>query len=144
MTSLCLDTTVIVDVLRGRESKVIENWAKALQAGAPLVVSLVTYHELVFGAEVSLAPSRQHEAVDEALRAVSIIALDEADMLEAARLRAALMRRGRRLGPFDLLIGAQARARGWTLVTSNVREFDRIDGLRVTDWRVDATEVTTG
>jgi len=51
-----------------------------------------------------------------------------------ARLAAAAERRGAPIGPFDLLIGAQARRRGATLVTANTSEFELVPGLAVVDW----------
>ena len=59
---------------------------------------------------------------------------DAADAREAGSIRAALERAGRPIGPYDILIAAQARRRRATLVTSNVREFERVPGLLVEDW----------
>jgi tRNA(fMet)-specific endonuclease VapC len=64
-----------------------------------------------------------------------VIVFDKAAGLAAAQIRAGLKIIGRPIGPFDLLIGATALAHDCVLVTSNVREFDRIDGLKVEDWR---------
>jgi tRNA(fMet)-specific endonuclease VapC len=52
----------------------------------------------------------------------------------AARLRSSLERTGRPIGPLDTLIAGTALCHGATLVTRNVREFARIEGLAVEDW----------
>jgi tRNA(fMet)-specific endonuclease VapC len=49
-------------------------------------------------------------------------------------LRAVLEVKGRPIGPYDLLIAAQARRRSASIVTANKREFERVDGLTVLDW----------
>ena len=59
---------------------------------------------------------------------------DEQDMRVTARLRAELRGQGLSIGAYDLLIAGQALARGWTVVTGNVREFRRVPGLDVIDW----------
>jgi tRNA(fMet)-specific endonuclease VapC len=51
-----------------------------------------------------------------------------------ASIRATLETRGTPIGPNDLLIAAIARAHNLTLVTANIREFDRIEGLRIENW----------
>ena len=48
--------------------------------------------------------------------------------------RAALERKGASIGLLDLLIAAQAVARGLVLVTDNLREFRRVPGLRCENW----------
>jgi tRNA(fMet)-specific endonuclease VapC len=58
----------------------------------------------------------------------------DADAYETGVLRAELAREGTPIGPFDVCIAGQARARKLTMVTSNVREFERVPGLRVENW----------
>jgi tRNA(fMet)-specific endonuclease VapC len=57
------------------------------------------------------------------------------DARAAGALRAALRRRGRPIGPYDVLLAGSALARGLVLVTGNAREFGRVTGLLVDDWR---------
>ncbi len=56
------------------------------------------------------------------------------DSEEAASIRAGLERVGAPMGAYDVLIAAQARRRGARLVTANVGEFRRVEGLVVEDW----------
>ena len=59
---------------------------------------------------------------------------DAEDAHEAGDIRALLERAGTPIGPYDILIAAQARRRGATLVTANTREFARVPGLKTEDW----------
>ncbi len=55
--------------------------------------------------------------------------LPEVGIIKAAHIRSILEKKGTPIGPFDLLIAGQARSQGLTLVTNNIREFGRVDGL---------------
>jgi tRNA(fMet)-specific endonuclease VapC len=63
-----------------------------------------------------------------------VIDFDASDAEAAGMVRAELERRKSSIGPMDALIAGQALARGLTLVTANVREFSRVDGLGWQDW----------
>ena len=63
-----------------------------------------------------------------------MLPFEAADAREAADIRAHLKRTATPIGPFDVLIAAQARRAGTTLVTANTREFERVPELIVTDW----------
>ncbi|MFO1124783.1 MAG: PIN domain-containing protein [Methylocystis sp.] len=76
-----------------------------------------------------------HARLDDFLSAVpEIAAVDADDARAAGDIRAYLEGHGKPIGPYDVLIAAQARRRGAVLVTANRREFDRVPGLMVTDW----------
>ena len=62
------------------------------------------------------------------------VPFDLEDASEAGEIRAFLEMRGEPIGHYDILIAAQARRRGATLVTANTREFERVPGLLVVDW----------
>lgn len=65
---------------------------------------------------------------------MEVLRFDEEDAAEAGEIRVLLERAGEPIGPYDILIAAQARRRGATLVTFNRREFARVPGLTITDW----------
>jgi tRNA(fMet)-specific endonuclease VapC len=91
---------------------------------------------LRYGAAKSQNPQRNHERIDVFLTAVTeVVDFDDADADEAGEIRAFLEKIGAPIGPYDLLIAAQARRREAILVTANRREFERVPGLMVTDWR---------
>ena len=132
--TLALDTNVLVELIRGRRPEVRERYFSARSDGETLMTSLIAFHELCYGAAVSADPARQHAKVAHLLRDLPVEPLTEADMLQAATVRAGLKRLGTGIGPYDSLIAGQALARDWTLVTANTNEFNRIPGLLLQDW----------
>jgi len=123
-----------VDVLRGHGG-VRPRFAAALERGEDLVVSSVVLHELAYGAWRSGRPASKLKELDVFLRRVRVEPFQAKDALEAGRLRAHLAAKGELAGAYDELMGAQALARGWTMVTSNLRHFLPIPNLPIVDWR---------
>ena len=102
----------------------------------PLVASVIVHHELQFGVFASRDPVIAAGNLIDLMRDVTVEPLSEDDVTVSARVRTVLKQAGTPIGPYDLLIAGQALNRGWTLVTSNVREFERVPGLAVEDWSV--------
>lgn len=67
-------------------------------------------------------------------RGSEVVPLDAAAARHYGSLRAELESTGKVIGPNDMLIAAHALALGSVLVTDNVREFSRIDGLQAENW----------
>lgn len=131
-----LDTNIIIAVMNRRDAAIDLRLQQEIAAGAALIVPVPVLFELRYGAARSQNPARNHERIDEFMTAITeIIDFDEADAGEAGEIRAFLESRGAPIGPYDLLIAAQARRRGGVLVTLNRREFERVPALMVTDWR---------
>jgi tRNA(fMet)-specific endonuclease VapC len=63
-----------------------------------------------------------------------VVEFDQDDAKEAGEIRALLALRGAPIGPYDVLIAGQAKARRLTLVTRNTAEFARVQDLRIEDW----------
>jgi tRNA(fMet)-specific endonuclease VapC len=96
-------------------------------------VSEITIAELKFGAENSQNKEKNRKVIDEFTKRFSIIPIyNSLDIyaLEKAKLR----RKGKPLDDFDLLIGATAIANNFILVTRNVSDFDRLDGIEIKNW----------
>ena len=131
---LCLDTNVIVSALSGRSKQVADRLELEMSRRSVAISSIVLF-ELRFGSENSDRP-RENEARLRTLLDLSIAVLDfeSGDAEEAGLIRADLRRKGTPIGPYDILIAAQARRHGATLVTANTREFSRVQGLRLEDW----------
>lgn len=131
-----LDTNVAIALLNSRHPQVRARFDTALAAGTPLGLSVVVFHELMYGAAASERRKANEDKV--ALFVVggrlAILPFVDADAAEAADIRAHLKRAGTPIGPYDLLIAAQARRAHTTLVTANTREFERVPGLVVMDW----------
>ncbi len=95
----------------------------------------IAAHELYFRAFKS-ARSTENLARIGRLR-IPIVDFDREDAVEAGRIRAVLGAAGTSIGPYDVLIAGQAKARDLILITRNTREFLRIGGLSVQDWESD-------
>ena len=94
----------------------------------------IVLFELETGIAKSAAPRKRRAQLDEAARSFEVLPFGAREARTAARLRARLESLGAPIGPYDLLIGATASSHGATLVTRNIREFSRIDGLPVESW----------
>lgn len=125
-----LDTNAVIALLKGNPGLVaaVRNHTPS-DFGIPVVAA----HELFFGAYRSQRQARNLATLEE-LR-LEVVALDREDARQAAEIRAALAAAGMPIGPYDVLIAGQARARDLVLVTRNVGEFSRVSGLRIEDWQ---------
>jgi tRNA(fMet)-specific endonuclease VapC len=128
-----LDTNVCVDYLTGRYPRV----TRRIQQAEPddVCVSSVAVAELRYGAEKSARPQQNHERLDIFLREVACVDFDSNAASVYGRIRARLEKKGVVIGPYDLQIGAHALSLGLVLVSDNVREFRRVSGLKVENWR---------
>jgi tRNA(fMet)-specific endonuclease VapC len=128
-----LDTNVVSDFVRGHAT--VQTRLRATPP-AEIAVSCVTVMEVYYGLALDPARARRLLPVIEAiLDTVELLPLAVPDARAAGALRAGLKRRGRPIGPYDVLIAGCALARGLVLVTSNVGEFSRVTGLVVENWR---------
>jgi tRNA(fMet)-specific endonuclease VapC len=128
-----LDTNVCVDYLTGRYPRV----TRRLQQAEPedVCVSSVAVAELRYGAEKSARRQRNHERLDIFLDEVACVDFDSNAAAVYGRIRARLEKKGAVIGPYDLQIAAHALSLGLVLVSDNVREFRRVSGLKVENWR---------
>lgn len=128
-----LDTNAVIAVLNDATSRA----ATRLRSERPadVAVSAVVLHELFYGAFRSARVDRNLARVDR-LR-FAVLEFGQEDAREAAEVRAFLAGQGKPIGPFDVLIAGQARARGLVLVTRNAGEFERVPGLRIEDWEAE-------
>ena len=130
-----LDTNAVIALLRDRPAGVRDRLRQAVSEGASIAVSSVVLYELWFGVARS---ERRRENADR-LRVflsgnIDIVSFEEGDAVTAGELRAALETAGTPIGPYDLLVAAQALRSRTTLVTANVSEFTRVHGLSWEDW----------
>lgn len=130
-----LDTNACIALINGAPSAVRVRQQRETSAGSQLHVSTIGLFEMRFGIEKSARREANLTALEDFLKGpVAVIPLDRADAEAAGMIRFQLEKMGRPLGAYDTLIAGQAIARGWTLVTANVREFSRVRGLTWEDW----------
>jgi tRNA(fMet)-specific endonuclease VapC len=134
MLRYMLDTNLCIRVLRDRPAQARERFN--LEADG-LCISTVVLTELLHGAAKSARPAHHRREVERFASRLEVLAFDVAAADHAADIRAALERKGQPIGGYDLLIAGHARSRGLVIVTGNLAEFGRVDGLRCEDWLTD-------
>jgi len=126
-----LDTDILIYALKG-EAKVLDNFKE--HAADPKAVSVVTYGELVFGAQASQRVTENLAKVYRLKELFPLIDVSPAIMDIFGALKAELRKNGTPVDDFDLLIGATAIIMGYRVVTSNERHYAKISGLEVANW----------
>src|SRR5262245_59503770 len=127
-----LDTNVCIYIRRKQPPQVLERFRR-LKA-TQVALSVVTFGELAYGAEKSLARARAFRELEEFSNFVQILPLPIEAALTYGSIRAALETKGEIISSNDLWIAAHAKAADLTLVTNNEREFRRVPGLRIENW----------
>jgi tRNA(fMet)-specific endonuclease VapC len=137
--SYLLDTNAVIALLKDEPAILRKRLRRAVSRGTAIAVSSIVLYELWYG--VARSARRRENA--ERLRVflsggIEVSAFDEEDAKTAGELRATLEGAGTPIGPYDLLIAAQALRTGATLVTANAAEFTRVPGLQWQDWTAKA------
>lgn len=124
-----LDTSVCVGVLRGKAAMT------RLPEISECVLSVITVAELEVGVRRSARPAAQRKAVDAFLEFFEVLSWDLDTTGHYGEIRVDLEKRGLVIGPLDMLIAAHARRLGATVVTGNIQEFRRVEGLTCLEWK---------
>jgi tRNA(fMet)-specific endonuclease VapC len=129
-----LDTSVCSDYFTARYPKVVAR----IQECSPddLHLSVVVVAELRYGADHSVRRRANHARIDALIEEIETLDFDLAAAARYGRVRAQLEARGTPIGANDMLIAAHALSLGLTVVTDNTKEFKRVKGLNVENWRV--------
>lgn len=127
-----LDTNICIYIAKRKPSGVLAR-LQQLRLG-DIGMSVVTYLELVCGAWRSEQVETNLARLEQLRHLIPVQSLGADVGRYYGRLRAELERKGVPIGAYDLMIAAHALSLGLTLVTNNVREFARVDGLRLDNW----------
>ena len=129
-----LDTNICIYALKNKFPELTE---KLLQVDPnDMAVSSVTVGELEYGAAKSKWGEQTRTNPYLFLSSFTILPFTADDGIAFGRLRAELERKGTPIGPYDMMIAAQAITRSNTLITHNTDEFLRVSQLAVEDWTV--------
>jgi len=131
MLRYLLDTNICIYVIKRRPQELLETFNH--NAGQ-MAISAITLSELFHGVEKSAAPSRNLAAVEDFCSRLDLLPYGPKASLHYGQIRASLERSGTPIGVNDLHIAAHARSEGLTLVSNNLREFQRVDGLLLENW----------
>lgn len=129
-----LDTNICIYIRRKRPEEVLRRF-RTLKPGEA-ALSVITFGELVYGAEKSAQRAAALELLRELAQVLPVLGLPETAAEAYGTIRAELEREGKMIGNNGLWIAAHAKAAGLTLVTNNEREFRRVRGLKVQNWTV--------
>src|SRR5215470_12154439 len=134
---ICLDTNAVISALNQRTSPVLVRMEHAIASGDTLAIAAIVLFELWYGAAKSARPEHNRQRIADFLAGpIEVLPFESADAEEAGDIRAALERMGTPIGPYDVLVAAQARRRDALLVTANGREFVRVPRLKLEDWTI--------
>ena len=125
-----LDANAVIAILNDAQSRT----AQRVRPHQPseVWISAIVVHELYYGAFKSQRSKQNASLIDSLL--FQVLEFDNDDAREAGEIRATLARKGKPIGPYDVLIAGQAKTRDLILVTNNSKEFSRVPGLRLEDW----------
>lgn len=127
-----LDTNICIYIIKQKPAKVI----KRLQSVSisDICLSSITLSELEYGVEKSQKKKQNRLALFQFLVPFEILPYDEMAAQHYGIIRSKLEKMGQPLGALDMLIAAHARSLNLILVTNNVKEFQRVPGLRIENW----------
>jgi tRNA(fMet)-specific endonuclease VapC len=127
-----LDTNICIYLIKRKPMHVVDK-LRTFDPGK-VAVSSITVAELHYGVAKSNQPDRNREALAEFLLPLEVLPFDENASYHYGDIRNTLEKMGNVIGSMDLLIAAHARSLSLTLITNNLREFERVPGLRADNW----------
>ena len=127
-----LDTNICKYLIKKKPENVLTNLQSNMSDG--IAISAITLAELMHGVEASACPEKNALALNQFLSIVEILPFNDEAAVEYGKICATLRRQGTPIGTMDMLIAAHAKAKGLIIVTNNVREFERVDGINLENW----------
>lgn len=130
--SYLLDTDICIYILNGPPPALRD---RVLQAAAEKIhVSTMTEAELYYGALHSSRPQKNRDRIEALLLPLAKLDFDSDAAHSFAEIKENLVKKGALIGVFDMLIAAIARSHNLTLVTNNVKDFERVPNLSIENW----------
>lgn len=131
MLKYMLDTNIAIYVIKRRPPEALATFN---QHAGQLCISSITLAELMHGAEKSAKPDHNLRQVEDFTSRLTVLEYGNKAAAHYGDIRAALERKGTPIGVNDLHIAGHARSEGLTLVTNNLKEFERVEALRLENW----------
>ena len=126
-----LDTNTLIYFFKG-SGRVAERMLN--EAPTDIGIPAVVIFELLTGIAKSVSPKKRTGQLNSLLDAIKVLPFSIEEAKSSAAIRAQLEKKGTPIGPFDVLIAGTAMANRAILVSRNLAEFNRIDGLKTEDW----------
>ena len=127
-----IDTNICIYIINKRPAAVIKKF-KQFQLGK-IGISTITVSELQYGVAKSTYRKKNEVRLEEFLAPLEILTYDQTAARVYGDIRFQLEKRGRLIGPLDLLIAAHAISQNLVLITNNDKEFKRIKKLQIENW----------
>ncbi len=131
MLKYMLDTNIIIYTIKNRPAQVREAFK---QHEGQMCISAITKGELIYSAERSSQPERNLTDIEGLIARLEVAPFEDHASEHFGQLRAELYRIGKPIDSYDMMIAGHARAMGLILVTNNMKEFERVPGLRLENW----------
>ncbi|WP_420812973.1 type II toxin-antitoxin system tRNA(fMet)-specific endonuclease VapC [Nitrincola schmidtii] len=126
-----LDTNIVIYVIKNRPIEVLNTFNRY---GGQMCISAITLAELMHGVEKSTQPEHNLRQVEDFISRLDILEYDIKAASHYGDIRANLEKQGKPIGVNDLHIAGHARSESLILVTNNLKEFERVSGLRLENW----------
>jgi tRNA(fMet)-specific endonuclease VapC len=127
-----LDTNICIYMIKNKPPEVRKHFEQFVPGD--IAISSITVAELRYGVEKSAAREKNALALEAFLLPLEIAPFDIESAFVYGKIRAKLEKQGNPIGSMDMLIAAQAIAQDFTLITHNLKEFERIPGIRCETW----------
>jgi len=127
-----LDTNICIYIIKQKPLNVKQKF-ESFEIGE-LCISSITVSELMYGVYKSQKIERNLEALENFLMPFEIVEFNLDAAIAYGKIRAALEKKGQVIGGMDMQIAAHAMSLGMTVITNNVKEFQRVDGLLLENW----------
>ncbi len=126
-----LDTNTLIYFFKG-----MGNAAKNLLSISPknILIPAIVLYELEVGIAKSTQPDKRRKQLETLISRVNVVPFDVKEAKITAQIRANLEKLGTPIGAYDTLIAGTALSNNAILVTHNIKEFQRVEGLKIVDW----------
>lgn len=125
-----LDTNIYI--IKNKAKKVIIELKR--HKPSEICVSAINYAELTHGVEKSMAVEKNRLALALLFSNIEVLNFDIKAAIHYGKIRAYLEKQGTPIGPLDMMIAAHAMSLGYTVVTNNIKEFERVPDLKLENW----------
>ena len=132
-----LDTNTCIFAIRGdrKPNSIYQSVVDKVKQETELIVSSLVLAELMHGVKMSKFEDEDKSALRKFLLKMEIADFDTKAAEEYGKIRADLQKNGKLIGIMDMLIAAHAKASDAVLITNNKKDFERINGLKIEDWK---------
>ena len=126
-----LDTNIVIYVIKRRPIEILTTFN---QHAGQMCISSITLAELLHGVEKSSRPEYNLQKTEDFISRLEVLKYNHKVAAHYGNIRASLERQGKTIGVNDLHIAGHARSEGLILVTNNIKEFERVEALRLENW----------